>query len=62
MEPSSQSFGLDQIPESLLPLLSMKGLLAIPWTAVAGVTLAFVLLETPLTRATHGLGLRDRPY
>lgn len=62
MAPSSQSFGLDQIPESLLPLLAMKGLLAIPWPVVAGVTLAFVLLETPLARASHRLGLRDRPY
>ena len=62
MAPSSQSFGLDQIPESLLPLLVMQGLFAIPWTVVAGVTLAFVLLETPLARASHRLGLRDRPY
>lgn len=60
--PSGQSFGIDQIPESLLPLLVMQHALAIPWPVTAGVTLAFLLLETPVAWLFHRLGLRDRPY
>lgn len=59
---SQESFGIDQIPESLLPLLALQGALAIPWTVVTGVAFAFFLLETPLARLSHRLGLRDHPY
>ncbi len=60
--PSGQSFGIDQIPESLLPLLALQHLLGVPWLVIAGVVLAFLLLETPVAWAFHRLGLRDRPY
>lgn len=60
--PSGQAFGIDQLPEALLPLLAVRGLLEVPWAVVAGTTIAFVLLEPPLARLTHRLGLRDQPY
>lgn len=60
--PGDQSFGLDQIPESLLPLLLLHDSLGIPWSVIAAVTLAFVLLETPVARLAHRAGLRERPY
>jgi CDP-2,3-bis-(O-geranylgeranyl)-sn-glycerol synthase len=60
--PSGQSFGLDQVPEALLPLLGLQASTELPWELVAGVTIAFLLLETPAAWITHRLGLRDRPY
>jgi CDP-2,3-bis-(O-geranylgeranyl)-sn-glycerol synthase len=62
IEPSGQAFGLDQIPESLLPLLAMQGMLNLSLLQVAAITSAFVLLEIPLARLAHRLGLRERPY
>ena len=62
IEPSGQAFGLDQIPESLLPLLAVQGMLNLSLLQVAAITSAFVLLEIPLARLAHRLGLRERPY
>lgn len=59
---SGQAFGLDQVPEALLPLLVLRQSLDLPWMVVAGVTIAFLLLETPAAWLSHRLGLRDRPY
>lgn len=59
---SGQSFGIDQVPESLLPLLGLQAALGLPWTVVAGVAVAFLVLETPVAWLFHRLGLRDRPY
>ena len=44
---SGQAFGLDQVPEALLPLLVLQPALELPAWMVIGVTLAFLLLETP---------------
>lgn len=60
--PSDRSFGIDQIPESLLPLLWLQGALSIPWSVVAAVALVFALLETPVAWLAHRTGLRERPY
>ena len=60
--PSGQSFGLDQVPEALLPLMALRASLDLSWGVIAGVTLAFLLLEPPAARLWHRLGLRDRPY
>ena len=60
--PGSRATGLDQIPEALLPLLMLKGILGLTLLQIAGITLAFFLLEIPLAWLTHRIGLRDRPY
>ena len=60
--PSGQAFGLDQLPEALLPLLVLQPALGLRWGAAAVVVLAFALLETPLARLSHRFGLKDRPY
>lgn len=60
--PSGQSFGIDQIPESLLPLLAVQGLLPLSFLQIAAITAAFVLLEVPLARLAHRIGFRDQPY
>ncbi|UCG98935.1 MAG: CDP-archaeol synthase [Burkholderiales bacterium] len=60
--PSGRAVGLDQIPESLLPLLAVQGLLDLSAAQIAGITAAFLVLEIPLARLAYRLGLRDRPY
>lgn len=60
--PSSRATGLDQIPEALVPLLALKGLLGLTLAQIAAITLAFFVLEIPLAWWSHRLGLRDRPY
>ena len=62
IEPSGRAFGLDQIPESLLPLLALQGMLDLSLLQVAAITSAFVLLATPVARLSHRLGLRERPF
>jgi CDP-2,3-bis-(O-geranylgeranyl)-sn-glycerol synthase len=60
--PSGRAIGLDQIPESLLPLLAVQGMLQLPLALIFGVVTAFVAIEIPAARWSFRLGLRDRPY
>jgi len=60
--PSARATGLDQIPESLLPLILLRGPLGLSWLQVAAVTLAFFVIEIPLARISFRFGLRDRPF
>jgi hypothetical protein len=59
---SGQAFGLDQVPEALVPLLLVQVVVQVPLAVMIGTTLVFFLLEPPLARMTHRLGLRDQPY
>lgn len=59
---SSQASGLDQIPESLLPLIYCVVNLDLGWYSVLGVTLAFWLSEIVLSQLLYKLGLRRHPY
>jgi CDP-2,3-bis-(O-geranylgeranyl)-sn-glycerol synthase len=59
---SGRATGLDQIPESLLPLLAVRGALALSaWDIFAGVGLFFVG-EMLLSVLFYRLHLRDHPY
>ena len=60
--PSGRAFGIDQVPEALLPLLAVQWELGLSALQVAAVTAAFVLLEVPLARLAHRIGFRDQPY
>jgi CDP-2,3-bis-(O-geranylgeranyl)-sn-glycerol synthase len=60
--PSSQAFGLDQIPESLLPLLVIAPLFPLKWWSVVIVVVAFVVVVPLLSRLFFLLGIRRRPY
>jgi CDP-2,3-bis-(O-geranylgeranyl)-sn-glycerol synthase len=62
LAPSGRATGLDQIPESLLPLLAVRDLLGLSAAEVLGITAVFFALEIPLARWAFRLGLRDRPY
>lgn len=62
LPPHAQAFGLDQIPESLLPLLLLRSRLQLDATDIAAVVAAFLVLEILLSRLLFKLRLRDRPY
>jgi len=62
MASSSQAFGLDQIPESLLPLLLVKPWIDIAYIDIALLVVAFVVLGLVLSRVLYRLRLRERPY
>lgn len=59
---SGRATGIDQIPEALLPLIVVRGVLELSLPEVAAITLSFFVLEMPLARLFFTLGLRDRPY
>ena len=58
----ARAFGLDQIPEVLLPLLLLQPWLKLHWREIAIVVLVFVLLDIVLSRVLYRLHIRDRPY
>ena len=60
--PGSKMLGLDQIPESLLPVLGVANLLQLDITDVVLITMAFFVLVLVLSRILFKLNLRKRPY
>ena len=58
----SQAFGLDQVPESLLPLLVLQRHLGLDYGDIAIIVAAFIVLELVLSRLLFRLHIRDRPY
>jgi CDP-diglyceride synthetase len=59
---SSRATGLDQIPESLLPLLVCRQLLALTLIDIAAIVEGFVIGEVWLSRVLYAWHVRDRPY
>jgi CDP-2,3-bis-(O-geranylgeranyl)-sn-glycerol synthase len=62
MAPGSQALGLDQLPESLLPLLAVAGPLAISATEIMATVVTFFVLELLISRVLFRLRLRKHPY
>jgi CDP-2,3-bis-(O-geranylgeranyl)-sn-glycerol synthase len=60
--PSSRALGLDQIPESLLPLLAVRTSLDLGWADILLSTGFFLVGEILLSRLLYRLHIRDRPY
>ncbi len=60
--PSSRATGLDQIPESLLPLLLCRSMLALTVADIAVGVALFLIGEIVLSRLLYRLGVRSRPY
>jgi CDP-2,3-bis-(O-geranylgeranyl)-sn-glycerol synthase len=58
----AQAFGLDQIPEALLPLLVLQKPLGLTWIDILLVVLAFVLLGVLLSRMLYKIGIREQPH
>lgn len=59
---SSKFTGLDQIPESLLPLLASMALVPLAPLSVAIGTFLFFVGALVLSRVFFKLNIRDRPY
>jgi len=62
LPPHSQAPLLDQIPESLLPLILLHRPLQLSTLDIALLILLFLLLELVLSRLLFRLRIRDRPY
>ncbi|MCU7845028.1 MAG: CDP-archaeol synthase [Candidatus Thiodiazotropha sp. (ex Monitilora ramsayi)] len=60
--PSSQAIGLDQIPESLVPLLAIAPFYPLKWWSVLIVVIAFAVVVPLLSRLFFLMGIRRRPY
>ena len=58
----AQAFGLDQIPEVLLPLLFLRSRLELSGVDIAVLVAAFVLFEVVLSYLLFKLRIRDQPY
>ncbi len=59
---SSMALGLDQIPESLFPLLGCKDLLGLSIAQIVVIVVAFFLTELMLSRLLFWLHIRKTPY
>lgn len=62
LQPHDQAFGLDQIPEALLPLLAVRAQFNLTSGDIAVVVSAFIILELVLSWILFRLNVRDRPY
>lgn len=62
MSSSSQAFGLDQIPESLFPLLAVSASYQLTAPEITLLVGAFLVLELLISRVLFKLRLRDQPY
>jgi CDP-2,3-bis-(O-geranylgeranyl)-sn-glycerol synthase len=62
MASSSMALGLDQIPESLLPLLAVKNTLGLDWWVILELVMAFIILELMLSWILYLLRVRKQPY
>jgi CDP-diglyceride synthetase len=62
LAPSSRATGLDQIPESLFPLLACRQALDLTVVDVVVVCAVFFVGEVLLSRLLFRLHLRERPY
>jgi len=60
--PSSQVLGLDQVPESLFPLLACRDALSLTIADIALGVGVFFVGELVLSRLLYQVHLRDEPY
>lgn len=62
MAPSAMAIGIDQIPESLLPLIYLHYSWQLGWLRVCLLVLVFIILELALSRLLYRMHIRKRPY
>jgi CDP-2,3-bis-(O-geranylgeranyl)-sn-glycerol synthase len=59
---SSRAIGLDQIPESLFPLLACRSAFSLSVLDIAVAVFTFFVGEVLISRVLYKFHLRDRPY
>lgn len=62
MRPGSTALGIDQVPESLLPLWVVADQLSLSGEAMLAMVVAFIVIELLLSRILFRLHLRRNPY
>ena len=62
LPPSSRASGLDQVPESLLPLLACRNLLSLTIADIVVGVVLFSIGDIVFSRVLYAFRLRDRPY
>lgn len=62
LEPGDKATGLDQIPESLLPLMAVAAPFNLGWLDLALLVAAFTLFDMAVSGPLYRLHLRRRPY
>jgi len=62
MPPSSMALGLDQVPESLFPLLVVQPMLTLTVMDITAVVVIFSVGGLLISRILYKLNIRDRPY
>ena len=62
LPPSSRASGLDQVPESLFPLLACRSLLSLTIADIVVGVVIFSIGDIVFSRILYALRLRDRPY
>jgi len=62
LPPSSMATGIDQIPESLLPLLLLKEPLGLEWQSIGVIVVAFFVAELLSSKILYKFRIRKRPY
>jgi CDP-2,3-bis-(O-geranylgeranyl)-sn-glycerol synthase len=62
LKSGDKAIGLDQVPESLLPLLAVMDAHGLDWLDVALLVLTFTLFSLAVSRILFRLKLRKRPH
>ena len=62
LPPSSRASGLDQVPESLLPLLVCRNPLSLTIADIVACVVIFSIGDIIFSRVLYAFRLRDRPY
>ena len=62
LHPSSRATFIDQVPESLFPLLACRGLLSLSILDIAICVAIFFVGEVLISRLLYKAHIRDRPY
>jgi CDP-2,3-bis-(O-geranylgeranyl)-sn-glycerol synthase len=62
LEPGDKATGLDQIPESLLPLVAVSDRYDLGWVDIAALVSTFTLFDVVASRLLYRLKIRRRPH
>lgn len=58
----SMVLGLDQVPESLLPLLAVRDQLNLEFQSILTIVAGFIIFELVVSRLLYKFKIRNRPY